>query len=183
MPSTFALAVNDFRTTLASAHAAGSGVLVLQAQAGARLGTLPASRIYRVTAVQDPDTASEVILGIFEATGLAGDTLTGVTAAEGTTDPALAAGVTIDVRMTAKDLGEIQAAVNALEAQPPDKNYLFTQPTPAATWTIDHNLGKYPCVTVIDSSGAEVEGEVIHASTSSLTLSFSGAFSGSATLN
>jgi hypothetical protein len=84
-------------------HAAGSPSLVLPTGAGARLGTLPANRIYRVTALRNPNTPAEVVLGIYNATGMSGDTLTGLTGAEGFGNVALAAGVTIEVRPTAQD--------------------------------------------------------------------------------
>jgi hypothetical protein len=116
MASTFAKPVNDFSATLASAHAVNATTLVLATGAGALLGSLPANRIYRVTAVLNPQVPSESILGVFEATGLTGDTLTGVTGAEGFANVALAAGTTIEVRVTAKDLSEVQDAVNALES-------------------------------------------------------------------
>jgi hypothetical protein len=63
-----------------------------------------------------------------------------------------------------------------------DKTY--TQDfTVASTVTVTHNLGKYPAVTVIDSAGDEVEGDVDHVSMSELTVSFSAPFSGKVILN
>jgi hypothetical protein len=44
-------------------------------------------------------------------------------------------------------------------------------------------MNKYPSVTVIDSSNSTVEGEIIYNSLSSLTINFSGGFSGKAYLN
>lgn len=113
--STLAKPVNNFSAALATAHAIADSQLVLATGSGALLGTLAANRVYRVTAVQAPGTAAESVLGIFEATGLTGDTLTGVTAAEGFSDVALSVGVTIQVRITAKYLSELQTALNALE--------------------------------------------------------------------
>ena len=48
---------------------------------------------------------------------------------------------------------------------------------------INHNLGKYPSITVIDSGGSEVIGEVEYVDTNNVTLTFSAAFSGKAFLN
>lgn len=64
-----------------------------------------------------------------------------------------------------------------------DKHYIFTQATPSSTWTIEHNLGKCPAVTIVDSSGDEVVGDCRHTDINNLVLSFSGAFSGIAYLN
>lgn len=64
-----------------------------------------------------------------------------------------------------------------------DKNYFHVQSTASTEWIINHNLGKYPSVTVIDSAGTEVNGEVNYTSLNTVTIKFSAAFSGKATLN
>lgn len=64
-----------------------------------------------------------------------------------------------------------------------DKTYTHTQSVAASTWTIQHNLNKYPAVTVIDSAGSCVVGEVKYIDANALTVIFSGAFSGKAFLN
>lgn len=64
-----------------------------------------------------------------------------------------------------------------------DLNYVYYQNTPSATWTIIHNLGKLPSVTVIDSGGDEVEGSVNFIDNNILIITYSAPFSGKATLN
>ena len=64
-----------------------------------------------------------------------------------------------------------------------DKNYLHIQGVASDEWVINHNLDKYPSVTVIDSSGSEVIGEVTHIDKNNLKIKFAGGFSGKATLN
>ena len=64
-----------------------------------------------------------------------------------------------------------------------DKTYLHVQATSSDTWIIPHNLNKYPAVSVIDSAGNEVEGDIIYNSVNQITIMFKGAFKGSATLN
>lgn len=64
-----------------------------------------------------------------------------------------------------------------------DKTYVHTQSVPSDTWEITHNLGKYPSVSVIDSAGTQVQGEVTYSSINKATIKFSVAFSGKATLN
>jgi len=61
--------------------------------------------------------------------------------------------------------------------------YVHNQDTVAASWLIEHNLGFFPNVTVIDSSGATVEGDVAHVDNNTLTIQFSGAFTGVAYLS
>ena len=64
-----------------------------------------------------------------------------------------------------------------------DKNFYYKQLTSSDVWVITHNLNKYPSVTVLDSSGTEVVGDIHYDSENQCTLTFKGAFKGSATLN
>lgn len=64
-----------------------------------------------------------------------------------------------------------------------DANYLHLQNTASAEWTINHNLGKYPSVTVVDSANDEVEGNINHISVNQLIVTFSAAFAGRAFIN
>lgn len=81
----------------------------------------------------------------------------------------------------------IDSAIGALQQSGPgggsDQRFVFTQNVPASSWYVLHNLGKYPAVTVIDSSGHEVIGDVSHNSANALTLTFSAPFAGSVHLN
>jgi hypothetical protein len=61
--------------------------------------------------------------------------------------------------------------------------YLHTQGSASSTWVITHNLGFHPNVTVQDSAGNIVEGEIAYTNTNSLTVSFSAGFSGKAYLS
>lgn len=64
-----------------------------------------------------------------------------------------------------------------------DLNFVYTQAPASATWIIVHNLGKYPSVTIEDSGGNDIEGEITYDSTNQVTLTFSAAFTGTAYLN
>lgn len=64
-----------------------------------------------------------------------------------------------------------------------DAHYRHEQSVASEEWAVDHNLGKYPSITVIDSSGSEVLGEVVHVSLNSLVVRFSASFSGTAICN
>lgn len=78
--------------------------------------------------------------------------------------------------LTAED-SALSLVVNRLQ------QYVHTQSVPAATWTIHHNLGRYPSVTVIDSFNDMVEGGAInYPNANTLTISFAGGFSGKAVL-
>ena len=62
-------------------------------------------------------------------------------------------------------------------------SFVFAQGVDAAVWTVTHNLGWRPNVTVIDSSGRTVEGDIAYTSANVLTLTFSSAFAGTAYLS
>lgn len=64
-----------------------------------------------------------------------------------------------------------------------DLNFTYDQPTPSVLWDITHNLGKFPSVSVVDSAGSIVHGEVQHVNPNHLILHFSAGFSGKAYLN
>lgn len=64
-----------------------------------------------------------------------------------------------------------------------DKNYVHRQSVASEVWNIQHNLNKYPSVSVIDSSNREVFGNVEYIDLNNVRITFSGAFSGKATLN
>jgi hypothetical protein len=57
-------------------------------------------------------------------------------------------------------------------------NYIHYQPSTASVWTINHNLNRFPSVTVVDSAGSVIEGAIQYDSNNSITLTFSLPFSG-----
>ena len=61
--------------------------------------------------------------------------------------------------------------------------YIHTQIAPGSAWPIIHNMSKWPSVTVVDSSGNQVVGDVSYTDVNSLTISFSAGFAGYAYLN
>jgi hypothetical protein len=61
--------------------------------------------------------------------------------------------------------------------------YVHHEPTPQQTWTITHPLEFFPSITVVDSAGSVVEGDVTYPSMSTVMVTFSGAFSGTAYLS
>lgn len=58
--------------------------------------------------------------------------------------------------------------------------YHHDQSIASATWTVIHNLGYNPAVTVIDSAGTHCEGGIEYVDPNTLILTFSAAFAGSA---
>ena len=62
-------------------------------------------------------------------------------------------------------------------------SYEHTQGSTSNSWVINHNLGFKPNVTVVDSAGNIVEGEISYTNSNSITVSFQSAFSGYAYLS
>lgn len=65
---------------------------------------------------------------------------------------------------------------------PLSARHVHTQATVATTWTINHALGGYPSVSIVDSSKTVVVGEITYTSTSQVVVNFTSAFSGFAYL-
>jgi len=84
------------------------------------------------------------------------------------------------------ETGPPGAAGPAGPAGPPGVDaptYVFSQPTPAASWTITHSLGQYPSVSVVDTGGSVVLPDVHYDSADALTVTFDSPTSGKAYLN
>ena len=64
-----------------------------------------------------------------------------------------------------------------------DKNFVYVQATSSDIWEITHNLNKYPAVTVVDSGGSVVIGEIVYIDKNNIRITFTSAFSGKAYFN
>ena len=64
-----------------------------------------------------------------------------------------------------------------------DLNYTHTQAVANTTWTITHNLGKRPAVTIVDGSENVIYGDIEHVSNNQLVIRFASAQAGKAYLN
>jgi len=69
-----------------------------------------------------------------------------------------------------------------------DITYTHNQSSTSDTWVINHNLNRFPSVTVVDSANTIVQGTVVYNSNKQLTITFFAnesalAFQGKAYLN
>lgn len=64
-----------------------------------------------------------------------------------------------------------------------DLNFIYTQVSAASVWSITHNLGKFPSVSVTDSADNLVIGDVRYIDENQLIIDFTASFSGKAYLN
>lgn len=111
-------------------------------------------------------------------TAKSGDTLTILRGQEDVPTKAVAAGWRVYGSITKKTITDLEGAIVANA----DKHFeqAFTS---SSSVTVNHNLGKKPAVTIIDSAGDEVEGTVNHTGVNSLAVSFSAPFSGIVIVN
>ena len=78
--------------------------------------------------------------------------------------------------------GQVLAkTINGLEWS--NRTFTFNQAVSTATWTINHNLGMFPSVSVIDSVGNFVTGNINYIDDRNLEITFKSAFKGKAYLN
>jgi len=119
-------------------------------------------------ALPDP-TNTEIV----RVTNRTGDVLTILRAQENSTAQTVQAGYMIAAGVTKKTLTDIEQAIY----------FNFTQGSASDTWAIAHNLGYYPSVTVIDSLGREIEGDIHYLDVNNITIYFTAAFAGQAFLN
>lgn len=64
-----------------------------------------------------------------------------------------------------------------------DKHFTYTQLSASSTWSITHNLDKFPSVSIVDSGNNVVIGDIQYTNTNELTITFNASFSGKAYLN
>jgi len=64
-----------------------------------------------------------------------------------------------------------------------DKNFVFNQAVASATWTVQHNLNKFPSCTMVLSTGQQGYGDVTFIDENNLAITFASAESGKAYIN
>lgn len=81
-----------------------------------------------------------------------------------------------------QNFAKIKMAVDEMLA-PKVERYVHVQNEASSIWVVDHQMGRYPSVTVVDSAGTMVFGEVVYDNENQVTITFTAAFSGKAYLN
>jgi hypothetical protein len=80
-------------------------------------------------------------------------------------------------------LGASLSVTGGSSAGNPHGTYTHNQVSASAVWTITHNLNCYPAVTVVDSAGTVVFGEIEYISANVVRVTFTAGFGGKAYLN
>ena len=61
--------------------------------------------------------------------------------------------------------------------------FVFTQTVAATVWNVNHNLGKFPSISVVDTANTVVTGQYEYTDNNNVILKFSAGFAGKAYLN
>lgn len=64
-----------------------------------------------------------------------------------------------------------------------DKNFVYTQAVASAVWNIQHDLDKFPSVSIVDDDNNQVYGSVTYNTVNDLTITFTAPFAGKAYMN
>jgi len=96
--------------------------------------------------------------------------------------------ISVDVQATGFSIAggtsnEYLMADGSVNSNGGDLTYTHNQSSASNSWSITHNLGKFPSISVVDSGLNVVQGEVIYTDNNSLTINFTASFSGKAYLN
>ncbi len=60
------------------------------------------------------------------------------------------------------------------------QRYVHTQVSPLSVWLVQHDLNSFPSVTIVDSGGSVVMGDIKYNSSNEIEITFSAEFSGKA---
>lgn len=169
------LFANNATTTLAAAINATQTTLEVAAGKGS-LFPSPTGSDYFLATLED------VATGVFEivrVTSRAGDVFTIVRAQESTTGLVLSIGSKVELRITKETMESIQDLALLGGAQA----VTHEQSTPQSTWTIIHNLGRYPGVVTFEADftnplvpivGTQIIGDLSYIDANTLEISFGG---------
>lgn len=63
------------------------------------------------------------------------------------------------------------------------QSYRHVQAIASSSWTVEHNLGFFPNVVIVDSTRSTVEGEIVYVDVNTLIVNFTASFGGEAYLS
>ena len=104
----------------------------------------------------------------------------------------------IDMTPTSAQTGNVEVTASLSATGTPDntkflrgdnvwaranETYTFVQAGASATWTVQHNLDKFPSVTMVLSTGQKGYGDIVYIDENNLTITFASAESGKAYMN
>ena len=92
-------------------------------------------------------------------------------------------GITTTTSSVAVKQPSINVSVGGVIGGGSDAHFVFSQETVSSTWTVEHNLNKYPAVTVVDSGDNVLYTEIEYIDKNTLEVRFEASTSGKAYMN
>ena len=89
----------------------------------------------------------------------------------------------LDTNLQIKGEGVISASKTDGTVTITSSTYIFEQGVSSDVWVINHNLNKYPSVTLVDSAGTQFEAQIEYNNKNTCTVYMNGATNGYAYLN
>jgi hypothetical protein len=77
----------------------------------------------------------------------------------------------------------VEVGISGINGASGDASYRHTQTTPATTWTINHNLGKYPSIELLTVGSVKFFAEITHPNSNQSIISLAIATAGIAQCN
>lgn len=84
-----------------------------------------------------------------------------------------------EIWLQAGNEGTVQDFINSLKSE----TYIYEQILSSKKWEIEHKLDRYPSVTIVDTGGNVVMGDVKYIDTNNIEINFNFEFSGTIYLN
>ena len=131
---------------------------------------------------------ADILITVEEAQPIAVDVSTSqpiqVTVADNPINVEVSTAQPVDVQLKDEQPIDVKIAdvVQVFTGGTYDKHYEVSF-LPTSSLSVNHSLNKYPSVSILDTAGDEVEGQVVHVDTNNLLVSFSAAFGGVITCN
>tara|TARA_R110000796_G_C14246568_1_gene397980 strand:- start:62 stop:385 length:324 start_codon:yes stop_codon:yes gene_type:complete len=92
-------------------------------------------------------------------------------------------GITTTTSSVAVKQPSINVSVGGVIGGGDDANYVHSQEMVSDTWTVNHNLNKYPSVTIVDSGDNVLYTEIEYIDVNTLEVRFEASTSGKAYIN
>lgn len=98
-------------------------------------------------------------------------------------DKIVSGSVSVTPQVNQKTMTLVQQDGGTVNITWADTNYVHDQQTASASWVINHNLGKFASIHIVDTAGDEIIGEVTYNTINQITVTFSSLVSGKAYIN
>lgn len=169
---------NNAASVLLADITGASNTLTIRVEDAGLFPVISTGEFFRIT-LENIQTGIWEICEVTAVSGASNNIFTIVRGREGSSANAFAQGSKVELRWTK---GAVDSLIDYID-DAAGFGFVFNQSSASATWTIIHNMGKYPSVTLQDSLGGNIMGEITYNTINQLTVVFSESIAGKAYLN